>query len=103
MSKEHEFNKLMAEFKGLNISTNGTHYHPKGGGMFPLPDYYNDLNLLMPLAWEHYIDLYFDSEENLWTAENEQSPLTMVMFSKTDKNPIQAVRACLIAIAKEQK
>ena len=101
---DYEFKIAMAKLAGLQVSINGTHYHPKGGGMHPIPDYYNDLNFLLPLAWKHGMDL--DQElDGTWSAKayrDVSNPMHGVIDIIQDA-PEQAVRDCLWSIAQERK
>lgn len=58
-------------------------------------NYHDDLNLLLPLAWKYKIDVDYDPEDEDWSAFG-------LTVSASNKNPIQAIRECLLAIRKEK-
>jgi len=91
---EIEFNRRMSELDS----------HPAVNDQFmPWPDYYNDLNQLMPIAWKYNIQLLksrdgFQGEVTVCKGGGEKEiHLTTVM------EPVEAIRKCLWQIAQEQK
>ena len=60
-------------------------------------DYYNDLNLLMPLAWKRKLDIYFTSRDT-WVCSSFYET-----FVTENKDPIKAIRQCLIQIGEDDE
>ena len=92
-----EFNEAMARLDGKcwNDYRDGmiVEFYPE-----PLPDYFNDLNLLMPLAWKHVVECisYHVTNEGIqsWLVRNYK------LQNCINTDPIKAIRDCLWAIAK---
>ncbi len=85
--EQNEFNKLMAEMEKFFAS-------------MPPCDYYKNLNILMPLAWKHEIELEKMTPET-WCATKyiwDGQGFTHSMHQ--NKDPIEAIRQCLIEIAR---
>lgn len=84
--EEQEFNKLMAKLDGkiaVKDVMNHTYSTPCGESV----DYFNDLNLLMPLAWKHGAHI---------TAQYTALEVNFNAY-------IQAIRECLIKVAEKVK
>lgn len=89
--KEIEFNRRMSELD----------CHPAVNDVtMPWPDYYNDLNQLMPLAWKYKLDVYLEDTKDgtvpeWWCSSFYGSTKVRKM------HPIQAIRDCLWTIWQE--
>ena len=87
-----EFNEAMARLDGLDeefISANRGY-----------PDYYSDMNYLMPLAWKYGIDTTWNHTARgiEWAAFSSD---TGVLIEHED--PKQALRLCLLELYQQQK
>jgi hypothetical protein len=51
------------------------------------PDYYNDLNLLMPLVFKYVADISFRTQCMVFKKGSD--------ITYSDKDPIQAIRLCI--------
>ncbi len=94
-----EFNKAMMKLDGYTV--------PTGYAVNVYRDYYNDLNLLMPLFWKLGGDIEQDECED--DGDSEQYFRASVhqdwdILSLTNhEDPIQAIRQCLIEIARGEE
>lgn len=103
---EHEFNKHCAELDGLNYQMIGDQVMimPANGvmrGFTKTVDYYNDLNLLMPLAWKYEISVY--TYHNNWVSATpdfnwKDGDEFEVKHEAISQDPIAAIRECLMNI-----
>lgn len=94
------FNRKMAELEGLDIMFSGNEgvylKELDDENTVQVLDYYNDLNLLMPLAWEHGIEVseYGGGIDcKIWQAE-------CVEADYVGKDQKAIIRLCLMEIAK---
>jgi len=90
-----DFNRKMAELEGFEIDSE----YPELFVYFPdeamprLYDPYNDLNLMMPLAWKHGIDPVAIGIKSI--CDNGKA--------NTKKEQTEAIRQCLIKIYEDTK
>lgn len=70
-----------------------------------LPDYHNDLNQLMPIAWKYGIEVIIypdeDADYRMWVAETIKASKNDIEAINSD--PVEAIRQCLWAIYQERK
>jgi len=100
--KAEEFNKLMAELEGIDVSEckliEGSLHHDTKH-FYYVYNWYEDLNLLMPLAWKYGIYV----TEMCGEFTGHYYPVNVKKrYTSKDKDPIQAIRDCLTAIAKDK-
>jgi len=98
--KAEEFNKLMAELAGYKFLEPVTYV--KGEVYLHINDlnYYNDLNLLMPLVFKYKLNIthrVLPKREDYSVSLSDQNEETFT------GDPIQAIRDCLTAIALQAK
>lgn len=101
-----DFNEKMARLDGWIISVQGRYCKIVNGietRYDVAPDYYNDLNLLIPLAFKHGIAIgpFLITKKGIedWYADKidiQDGPMA------TNKDPVQAIRECLLEIYKEK-
>jgi len=100
--KAEEFNKLMAVLKypqAMGYLEDSKAREAWLKGHIAVNDYYNDLNLLMPLAWKYGIYV----TEMCGEFTGHYYPVNVKKrYTSKDKDPIQAIRDCLTAIAKDK-
>jgi len=101
-----DFNRKMAELKGFRpFGTHGIMCYDENEDVMPTPDYYNDLNLLMPLAWKFSVTSESDPEDDPeWSAyktKSRDSYGPYILGFSQNKDPKEAIRQCLIKIYEE--
>jgi hypothetical protein len=101
MNKQ-EFNEAMARLKypeALGYLKDQKERDAWLKGHIAVNDYYNDLNLLMPLAWKHKITVEPDTDETWFADEILDSDGICICH----EDPIQAIRDCLWSLTHREE